>query len=223
MRQKRELWALEVTNWNARDYFDGGWGTSASVAYLFATSDEAKAFAMGISTDRECYNEAMLYHGELTEEVILEASGYDDIADFDEALREPYSDNWNIKNLGEDEKRAVAGYVMEEYDDTSEEIPCANYDFDKSIAGAIIVVWAWEKHVGYARDFIGLRYADHDETERLLAKEDKVFARQVDVVMTKEEVDACEDLQTELFNKLLLDSWKWTRPGHVEIEIEEFV
>lgn len=221
---KRELWALDVTSWNASDYFEGKSGNSTTQTYLFATSDEAKAFAMGIDVDSDSYYECALYHGELTEEEILEESGFETMEDFDEALREPYSTVWGHRNFGEDEKIAVAVYLQEKYDDTMEETPCANYDFDKSIEGAIIVVWSWHKHVGYAREFKELRYATYDETEKMLTKEDRTFVPQVDIVMTKEEVEACEDLQAELTKRLLggRDQWKWTRPSFVEMEIENF-
>ncbi len=223
--KKRELWALDVTSWNADDYFSGKGGSSTTFVYLFATSEEAKTFAMGLDTDNESYNEGLLYHGELTEDEILEVSGFEEMADFDEALREPYSTNWNCKNFGEDEKTAVAVRIQEEYDNTSEDIPCANYDFNKSIEGSIIVVWSWERYIGYARKFHELRYAHSDETEQMLTKEDRVSATQVDVVMTKEEVESCENLEAELTKRLLgsRDRWKWTQPSVVEYDIEDLV
>lgn len=219
---KRELWALDVTSWNAGDYFAGRSGGSTTFTYLFATSDEAKAFAMGIDADSDSYNECMLFHGELTEEEILEESGFETMEDFDEALREPYSTVWNRKNFGEDEKTAVAVYIQGEYDNTSEEIPCANYDFDKSIEGAIIVVWSWERYIGYARNFHELRYADHKETEALLTKEDRVSATQVDIVMTADEVANSKHLRDELTEILQRDHWKWTKPSHVDFAIMDF-
>lgn len=222
MGQKRELWALDVTSWNASDYFEGRSGGSTTFTYLFATSDEAKAFAMGIDTDSDSYNECLLYHGELTEEEILEESGFETMEDFDEALREPYSTVWNRKNFGEDEKTAVAVYIQEKYDNTSEEIPCANYDFDKSIKGAIIVVWSWHQYVGYAREFKELRYATYDETEKMLTKEDRTFVPQVDIVMTADEVANSKHLREELTEILHRDHWKWTKPSHVDFAIMDF-
>ena len=216
---KRELWALDVTSWNASDYFADKGGGSTTLTYLFATSDEAKAFAMGIDTDSESYYECAIYHGELTEEEILEASGFEEMADFDEALREPYSTVWNRKNFGEDEKIAVAVYLQEKYDDTMEEIPCANYDFDKSIEGAIIVVWSWHTYVGYAREFKELRYATYAETEKMLTKEDLIFVPQVDIVMTANEVANSKHLREELTEILQRDHWKWTKPSHVDFAI----
>lgn len=225
MEQKRELWALNLTINNASDYFDGKCCDGYTEMFLFATSEEAKAFAMGIDVDSDLYNECMLFHGDLTEEEILDVSGFEEMADFEEALREPYSSNPNRKNYGEDEKKAVAAFIQQKCDETLEDIECANYDFNKSIEGAIIVVWAWEKHIGYAREFKELRYAWHDETERMLTKEDRTFVPQVDVVMTKEEVESSADLKAELTKRLLgnRDTWKWTRPGHVESAIEEIV
>lgn len=216
---KRELWALDVTSWNAGDYFAGKCCNSTTETYLFATSDEAKAFAMGIDTDSDSYYECMLFHGELTDEEILEASGFETMDDFDEALREPYSTDWHRRNFGEDEKIAVAVYLQEKYDDTMEETPCANYDFDKSIEGAIIVVWSWHKHVGYAREFKELRYATYDETEKMLTKEDRTFVPQVDIVMTADEVANSKHLREELTEILQRDHWKWTKPSHVDMAI----
>ena len=219
MGQKRELWALDVTSWNASDYFADKGGGSTTLTYLFATSEEAKAFAMGIDADSESYYECALYHGELTEEEILEESGFETMEDFDEALREPYSTVWGHSNFGEDEKIAVAVYLQEKYDGTMEETPCANYDFDKSIEGAIIVVWSWERYIGYARNFLELRYADHTETEALLTKEDRVSATQVDIVMTADEVANSKHLRDELTEILQRDHWKWTKPSHVDFAI----
>ena len=219
---KRELWALNVSSCNAGDYFSGKSCDYSTEMYLFATSDEAKAFAMGIDADSDSYNECMLFHGELTEEEILEASGFEEMADFDEALREPYSTNWNRTNYGDDEKTAVAAYIMEEYNNSMEEIPCANYDFNKSIGGAIIVVWSWHQYIGYAREFKELRYADSGETEALLTKEDRVNAVQVDIVMTAEEVANSKCLRDELADILQREHWKWTKPSNVDFAIMDF-
>ena len=223
MSNKRELWALNVSSCNAGDYFSGKSCNYFTEMYLFATSDEAKDFAMQLDTDSETYIECMLFHGELTDEEILEVSGFEAIEDFDEAMNEPYSTNWNRKNYGEDEKKAVASYIMEEYNNTQEDIPCANYDFNKSIEGAIIVLWSWHQYIGYAREFTELRYATYDETEALLTKEDRVSAVQVDIVMTAEEVANCEDLRAELDKRLIgnRDTWKWTKPGIVGCAITE--
>lgn len=219
---KRELWALDVKSWNASDYFEGKCCNSTTFTYLFATSDEAKAFAMGIDADSDSYNECLLYHGELTEEEILEESSFETMEDFDEALREPYSTVWNRKNFGEDEKTAVAVYIQGEYDNTLEEIPCANYDFDKSIEGSIIVVWSWRTYVGYAREFKELRYATYDETEKMLTKKDFIYVPQVDIVMTADEVANSKHLREELTEILQRDHWKWTKPSHVDYAIMDF-
>ena len=219
---KRELWALNVSSCNAGDYFSGKSCDYSSEMYLFATREEAKTFAMGIDTDSDSYNECMLFNGKLTEDEILEASGFETIEDFNEALREPYSANWNRKNYGEDEKKAVAAYIMEEYNSTMEDVPCANYDFGKSIEGAIIVLWSWHQHIGYAREFKELRYATYDETEALLTKEDRVTAVQVDIVMTADEVANSKCLRDELTDILQREHWKWTKPSNVDFAIMDF-
>lgn len=223
---KRELWAMTLSCWRPADYFVA-WEGSDPVSeseYLFATREDAVAFAMAVEANDDVYNECDLFHGEVSEEDILYMTGFESIEDFDEALKEPYSKVWNRKNFGEDEKSKVARYIIEEYNGIMEGLDCANYDFNKSIEGSIIVVWSWEKYIGYAREFKKLRYATCGETEQMLFKEDKTFVPQVDVVMTKEEVEACEDLQAELTKRLLggRDQWKWTKPSHVDSAIMDF-
>ena len=99
---------------------------------------------------------------------------------------------------------------------------CNNYDFDKSIDGSIVIVWSWHRYVGYARKCAEIRYAYLNETERNLTKEDKSFVNQMDVVMTKEEVEASKHLKEDLFEKLVSnrDYWKSTNPEFVEEQIE---
>lgn len=66
-----------------------------------------------------------------------------------------------------------------------------------------------------------IRYAYHNETERNLTKEDRTYVKQMDVVMTKEEVEASQDLAADLYEKLTSrDYWKWTNPEFVEEQIE---
>lgn len=222
MGQKRELWALTHICWNPSDYFEGKNNPGAVFSYLFSTRDGAEAFALAVEADSDVYNECILYHGEVSDEDILEMTGFESVKDFDEALREPYSTDWGRKNFGEEEKGLMAGFVITEYNDTMEEIPCANYDFDKSIKGAIIVVWSWHQYVGYAREFKELRYAHHDETEKILTKEDRTFVPQVDIVMTADEVANSKHLREELTEILQRDHWKWTNPSHVDFAIMDF-
>ena len=217
-----ELYALANSVWHADDYLnDRNTNPMCTDLYLFATEEEAKDFAINsLSYDDDIYNDGTIYSADIAEEDILEATGFESMEDFNEALAEPYSTEPRKKNFGEDEKAAVAQLVMDE-DGCGIPCDCANYDFGKSLEGAILVMWSWQTYVGYARKCEGLRYGYSDDTEELLTKQDRVFAGQVDVVMTAEEVEASEDLQNDLTERLLQKrDWKWTNPDFVEFSIE---
>ena len=220
---KTQLYALEVSVWNADDYIqERNTDPRCNEWYLFATEEEARKFAMNdIDYDNDIYNACYLYCAELDDDEILEASGFETIDDFKEALAEPYSKSALKRNFGEFEKENVAKTVAEAARWNGDPIDCANYDFDKTLDGAIIVTWEWQTHVGYARKIIGLRYGNDDDTEALLTKEDRCYRPQCDVVMTKEEVEECEDLEEALYGELLgKRDWKWSDPSFVETLIE---
>lgn len=91
------------------------------------------------------------------------------------------------------------------------------YDY-KSLDGALLIVWSWEKYIGYARNFIELRLGTDREDETLLLKQDKVFAQQVDILLTADEMEkmSSDDIENYLWNELLDNGWKWTNERAVE-------
>ena len=95
------------------------------------------------------------------------------------------------------------------------------YDY-KSLDGALLIVWSWEKYIGYARNFIELRLGTDREDETLLLKEDRVYRPQVDILLTADEMEkmSSKDIENYLYNELLDNGWKWTNPAAVEREIE---
>lgn len=106
----RKLYVLANTVWNANDYLNcDNCNPKYTDFYLYATEKEAEQKAITLDVDNDIYNNCTLYTGELSEEEILELSGYATIDEFNEALAEPYSTDARVKNLGEDEKGEVAG------------------------------------------------------------------------------------------------------------------
>jgi hypothetical protein len=176
---------------------------------------------MSLDVDNEIYNDCTLCTGEISEDDILNLTGYETIEEFDEAMAEPYSTKARVKNFGEDEKSEVAQAIFE--NPTEErQVECSNYDFDKSLEGAVLVFWSWERYVGYARKCIEVRRAYSEETETLLTKQDKVFATQCDILLTAEEVENADDLKAAIRERLEDGSWKWNNTSFVLSQIEKF-
>lgn len=216
----RKLFVLSNTVWDADDYLHGNNNNSIRTdLYLYATEEEAEKKAMCLDVANDIYNECTLFVGEMSEDDILDITGYEDIEDFNEALAEPYSTKARVKNFGEDEKEEVAQAI---FDDPLEErsIECANYDFDKSLDGAILVFWSWERYVGYARKLIEVRRADSSDTAAVLTKQDKTFVAQCDILLTAEEVENADDLKEAVRERLEDGSWKWVNSGFITEAIE---
>lgn len=210
---KRKLYCLAISVWNADDFFSGKNTNPISFeSYLCPSREDAEKKAKSLYFDNGTYNEGFIYEGELEEEEILDITGYDNIEDFNEALSEPYSTN---------PKNAVAKEILDS--PTNEwDVECANYDFNKSLNGAILVFWRWEKYVGYCRKLIEVRDAYYDETERILTKEDKVYVPQCDVLVTAEERDGLDNdaLIGIVEERLNESSWRWN--NNVSTFIEEY-
>lgn len=222
----RKLFVLAVSVWDANDYiqfrdYDKSCNPGSTDLYLFATEEEAEKYATSLDIDDDIYNIAELFEGELTDEEILELTGYETIEEFNEALAEPYSTDARVKNLGEDEKGEVAQAIVDD-GNLLRDVDCPNYDFDKSLEGAVLVFWSWERYIGYARKLIEVRRAYSDDTEALLTKQDKVFATQCDILLKADEVEAADDLQEAIRERLEDGSWKWTNPGFITSAIENF-
>ncbi len=219
---KRKLYVLAVSVWDANDYIrfrdhNESLNPGDTRLYLFASEDDAEKYVNTLDVDNDIYNTAYLFVGELTDEELLELTGYETIEEFDEALAEPYSTNPRVKNLGEDEKGEVAQAVVDD-GTLLREVKCPNYDFNKSLNGALLVFWSWHRYIGYARKLIELRYATADDTEALLTKRDSVSATQCDVLLTADEVAGMtgEELEEKVRQILHEDSWKWVNSGAIE-------
>lgn len=81
----------------------------------------------------------------------------------------------------------------------------------KSLAGAILVFWSWQTHVGYCRKFEEVRYAYSDEDEKMCIKEDMVYSTQCDVLCEASELVGLsrEEVRNLVGQKLSEKHWKW--------------
>ena len=222
LMEKRKLYVLANSVWDANDYLNGAnCNPRCTDLYLYATPELAEQKAMSLDVDDDIYNDCTLYTGELSDDEILNLTGYETIDEFNEALAEPYSTDARVKNLGEFEKGEVAQAII---DDSIDERPveCANYDFEKSLEGAVLVFWSWERYIGYARKLIEVRRAYSDDTEALLTKQDKGYATQCAILLKADEVEAADDLQEAIRERLEDGSWKWTNPGFINSQVEGF-
>ena len=220
--KKIKLFVLAVNVWDADDYLNGrNCNPKRTDIYLYATRKEAEQKAQNLDVDDDIYNDCIIYTGELTEQEILDITGYETIEEFNEALAEPYSTDPNVKNLGEFEKGNVAKEILDNHTD-EDIIECANYDFNKSLEGCILVFWSWERYIGYARKCIEVRRAYSDDTKTLLTKRDKVFVTQCDILLTADEVSNTDNLREDILQALAKSSWKWTNPEFVKDEVNSF-
>lgn len=218
-----KLFALVNSVWDADDFLNSrNTDPRYHEYYLFTSKEECEKKALQLYCDADIYNETFVYEGELSNEEIKELSGVS-TPDFKKMLKEPYSTS-SEKNWGEDEKTAVAQAIVDEpeYDYP---VDAANYDFDKSLEGSILVFWEWRTYVGYARKCLEVRYADEDDTEAILTKQDHTFVSQCSVLLTAEEVRNAKKqkkLYLAVLDELQQDTWKWTNPSYAESQAEQF-
>jgi hypothetical protein len=89
----------------------------------------------------------------------------------------------------------------------------------KSVDGALLVFWSWNRYIGYARDLQEIREGYYSEDESLCIKEDKVFVTQCDVLIEKQELEGLSKQERrQLIEKRLGEShWKWTMKAEAYI------
>ena len=140
------------------------------------------------------YDEFDLYKAEVST---------DDIKDIDWEELEEFDDEKLFELVDE-------GNCTEWDDIVSEE----SYSY-QSVEGALLIVWNWERYIGYARNINEIRYGMYGETEETCCHEDKVFRPQVDVLCTAEELDGLSpEQERELVEERLQEDyrdWRWTR------------
>jgi len=212
-----ELFVLANSVWNSNDYLSGSnTDPKRTDLYLFLNRKDAENKAKNLSFDNDIYNDCTIYQKNMTNDEVMSFLS-DDIEDMNDFI-ENYLTN---PHYNRELKEEIRNYPDDEYC-----VESANYDFDKSLEGAILIEWSWQKYTGYARKCEEIRYAYYKETEEVLTKQDKTFVSQVDVLLTADEVNECEndeELKERLMERCFDGTWKWTNPEEVERMIDSIV
>lgn len=96
-----------------------------------------------------------------------------------------------------------------DWDDTVKEV---SYSYP-SVQGAILVIWGWERYVGYSRMIHEIRYGMQGEDESICCPIDHIYRPQASVIATAEEIEGLSKaelhslLETKLFEE---GDWRWT-------------
>lgn len=216
-----KLYVLAVSVWDAGDYLNQRNTNPMCVdLYLYDSAKKAELKAQNLDVDSDYYNDATIYEGELSTQEIKEIT-HCTIQIFKKMLKEPYSTTNSRKNWGEDEKRDVAREILRSPDDEYP-VDAANYDFDKSLEGCILICWEWHRYIGYARKCIEIRYAYDSDTETMLTKQDRIFAKQWNILLTAEEVSSASNIQDAIRCALESSDWKWTNPEFADSQANNF-
>lgn len=96
-----------------------------------------------------------------------------------------------------------------DWDDTVKEV---SYSYP-SVQGAILVIWGWERYVGYSRMIHEIRYGMRGEDESICCPLDTTYRPQASVIATAEEMEGLSkaELHSLLETKLLEEGdWRWT-------------
>jgi len=89
----------------------------------------------------------------------------------------------------------------------------------KSVYGALLVFWSWNRYIGYARDLQEIREGMYGEDESICIKQDKTFVTQCDVLIEKQELEGLsrEDRRSLIEQRLGESQWKWTMQSEAYI------
>ena len=64
------------------------------------------------------------------------------------------------------------------------------YDY-KSLEGALILEWCWDRYVGYAQKYIGFQIGTYED-ESITIPQDYTYKSQFSVVLSKDEIESCD-------------------------------
>ena len=82
-----------------------------------------------------------------------------------------------------------------------------------SVQGALLVIWGWERYVGYSRMIHEIREGMYGEDERMCCPIDHIYRPQTSVLLKKEEMEGLSkaELRSLVETKLLEEGdWRWT-------------
>lgn len=136
-------------------------------------------------------------------------------------------DLWKAK-LSPDDLDGIDWEELEEWDNFDDEkllelIERYNTDVDdtvsevsytyQSVQGSLLVIWGWERYVGYSRMIHEIREGMYGEDERMCCPIDNTYLPQASVIATAEEIEGLSkaELHSMLETKLLEEGdWRWT-------------
>ena len=119
-------------------------------------------------------------------------------------------------------EEGMAAFEDEDLEEIIHESDTAVYDYSKEISydypsvdGDYLVVWNWERYIGYARNINEIRKGMYGETEEMCCHTDRVFCPQVSVLIKAQELEGLsKDQEYELLKDRLdepSEDWRWTR------------
>ena len=86
------------------------------------------------------------------------------------------------------------------------------YDYE-SLDGDILIEWSWERYIGYARNFIALRYGREDETEAdIFDGSDSVYHPYTTILLKYNDIKGLtgDEIEERIIEELCDDDWRWT-------------
>lgn len=96
-----------------------------------------------------------------------------------------------------------------EWDDLVEQVSFAY----PSVQGALLVIWGWERYVGYSRMIHEIRYGMYGEDESMCCPIDNTYSPQASVIATAADLEGLSKaetyslIETKLFEE---GDWRWT-------------
>lgn len=93
----------------------------------------------------------------------------------------------------------------------------------ESLEGDILIEWSWERYIGYARNFRGIRYGRENETEAdIFDGEDKVFHPYTTILLKYNDIKGLteEEVNNRIIEELCKDNWCWTQSAIYNINEE---
>lgn len=214
----KHLYLLQIKVWDAATYI--GWRDRDESSdpkwvdnYLFASLEKAESFALKIDSDDDIYNQGAIYHGEVADDKILELTDCESMEEFEELMEESICDSTFDELFAYIERESNSSVI--------EEVECANYDYDQSIEGDIIVEWEWVRYPGYARKCLAVRRARSGETATLLTEKDSTSVSQASVILTAKQADDCENLAEAVLDELDDERWKWTNKSAMHAMVDQ--
>lgn len=225
----KPFYMTHLTIWESSDWFSGESCNPIDDEYVFHLSED----------DVKSYIDKYTYDNDISEYRTIEVyektfNNYQELFDFcmrdyydlvdagiynmskteikDECIECMTDLVYNKLNVDNDLKQCVIDSFIEHVE--PEHWDCKNFDFDQSLEGKILVIWSWDKYIGYARECHEIKVGTASDTMEMCVPVNMVFKRQCSVV------GSITDSFFEVYDNLMNGTWKWRNPITVEHELE---